>query len=87
MTKRDIKQRRKLLTDDGMKAIIETVRQVHGKVISPRTVLFYLRAEKTPTGQVPHDKYGILPLFATITDAEKAKRDKDAKELSKQLMS
>lgn len=87
LSKRQIKQRRKLLTADGYQAIIAGVRQAHGITLTKRTVDAYLRGERVyNTGRRRKDSYGIIPLFKVVTDAEKKKRDQKAKELSKKLI-
>lgn len=84
LSKKQIKQRRKWLTDSGYSYIIAAVLRVHGVQLSKRTVDAYLRAEKVPkTGKRRQDKYGIVPLFLAVTDAEKAKRDRHLKSITK----
>lgn len=85
-SRKEIKQRRKYLTEDGYRFIIMAVQRIHGVTLTKRTVDAYLRSEKVPkTGQRRTDKYGIVPLFLSATDAEKEKRTRHIKELSKQL--
>lgn len=86
LSRREIKQRRKYLTEDGYSFIIMAVQRVHGVLLKKRTVDAYLRSEVVPkTGQPRHDRYGILPLFESATNAEMEKRHRHTKELSKQL--
>lgn len=86
LSKREIKQRRKYLTESGYNFIIMAVHRIHGVLLKKRTVDAYLRSEILPkTGQPRQDRYGILPLFESATNAEMEKRQRHTKELSKQL--
>jgi hypothetical protein len=86
LTKREIKQRRKYLTEDGYRFIITAVQRIHGVTLSKRTVDAYLRSEKVPkTGKRRKDIYGILPLFALSTDAEKEVRNLKLQTLTEKL--
>ena len=86
LSKREIKQRRKYLTEGGYSFIIMAVQRVHGVLLKKRTVDAYLRKEVLPkTGQPRQDRYGILPLFESATNAEMEKRLRHTKELSKNL--
>jgi len=76
LTKKQIKQRRKWLTEAGYHYIITAVKSIHGVALSKRTVDAYLRKEKVPkTGKPRVDKYGILQLFVYCTELEKQKRE------------
>ncbi len=84
LTKKQIKLRRKWLTEAGYAFIITAVSSVHGVHLSKRTVDAYLRQEKVPkTGKRRVDKYGIVPLFIAATNAEKEKREKTIKQVTK----
>lgn len=86
LSKGEIKRRRKYLTADGYRFIIMAVQSIHGITLKKRTVDAYLRCEKVPkTGKRRKDKYGILPLFESATNAEMEKRQRHAAELSKRL--
>ena len=86
LTRREIKQRRKYLTEDGYRFIIVAVNRIHGVQLKKRTVDAYLRAEVVPkTGQPRTDIYGILPLFELTTNAEIELRSLKIKQLSKTL--
>lgn len=86
LTKREIKKRRKYLTEGGYRFIIMAVQRVHGIVLSKRTVDAYLRCEKVPkTGKRRKDIYGILPLFEVTTSAEMELRSRKINAISKTL--
>lgn len=86
LTKREIKQRRKYLNEDGYRFIITAVQRVHGVTLSKRTVDAYLRGEKVPTtGKRRKDIYGILKLFEVTTTAVMELRKLKINAISKQL--
>ncbi len=87
LTKSEIRRRMKHLTAQGYQVIIDTVKKVHGKELSVRTVNAYIYGEKVGKKKTPlQDSYQILPVFVQVTDAEMERTAQLMKETSKKLM-
>jgi hypothetical protein len=80
MTKSEIAKRKQYLPKGGCRLLEDLLTNRNGgkTVIKQRTIAAILRKERK-------DKHGVLELFKEVTDLEKKKREKAAKEIAKQL--
>lgn len=86
LTKADIRKRLKYLTKEGYQVIIDTVKEVHNKTLSQRTVYAYILGEKVGKNKVAlPDTYQIKPVFIQVTDTEMERVQELMKKTSQKL--
>jgi hypothetical protein len=80
MTKSEIERRKQYLPKGGCRFLEDLLTNRNGgkTVIKQRGIAAILRKERK-------DNHGVLELFKEVTDLEKKKREKAAKEIAKQL--
>lgn len=80
MTKAEIEKRKQYLPKGGCRLLEELLTNRNGGsvVVRQRTIAAILRKERK-------DRHGVLELFREVTDLEKKKRQRAAKEMAKKL--